>query len=325
MKSNKNDRDQLLSRSILLEEVASPATQKIVVYFTFVATILFVSWAWIFEIDEISVATGTIMPVGEIHRIQHIDGGVVEKIDIKDGQLINENQSLLIFNTKLLHLEREKLMTSLSSLNKRFSFLREQVLIKEQLLEKGLVSKMSFLSTKVQLSEIEGKVDEATDQLKQIDEKISRSTIYSPVAGRIHNLKVNYRGEVVGPGDLICEIVPTNLPLSAEIRISTQDIGHISPGQSVLLKFTNYDFSRFGGVTAILKEISPSTFVDDKGIPYYRGIVNLKQNHIRFKSNDYPILPGMVLMANIKTGSKSVLQYLLKPVYTSASSALTER
>ena len=111
----------------------------------------------------------------------------------------------------------------------------------------------------------------------------------------------------------------------AEIRISTDDIGHIKIGQKVTLKFRTYNFAKFGGLIEILKEISPMTLLDMKGNPYYKGVITLSKNHLKGNAKMFPIIPGMTLDAEIKTGQKTIMEYLLKPVYLSAQQALREK
>ena len=68
--------------------------------------------------------------------------------------------------------------------------------------------------------------------------------------------------------------------LLAEIRISTDDVGHIKKGQRVTLKFRTYNYAKFGGLVESLDEMSPMTLLDQKGNPYYKGIIKLSKNHL---------------------------------------------
>ena len=121
------------------------------------------------------------------------------------------------------------------------------------------------------------------------------------------------------------EIVPEDSRLVAVIQISSRDIGHVKVGQPVTLKFATYNYGRYGGLEGSLTEISPTTFLDRAGNPYYRASVTVDKNYVGSDPKRYPIMSGMTLTADIKTGSKTVLEYLLKPIYASAASALRER
>jgi membrane fusion protein, adhesin transport system len=88
---------------------------------------------------------------------------------------------------------------------------------------------------------------------------------------------------------------------------------------------TTYDFARYGGVYGKLEEISATTFVDEEGNPFYRGKVSLEKDYIGNDPKAFPVLPGMTLQADIITGEKTVMEYLLKPIFVSARQALRER
>ena len=120
-------------------------------------------------------------------------------------------------------------------------------------------------------------------------------------------------------------IVPVNDELVAEVRLSPRDIGHISPGQATKIKFTTYDFARHGAADGILKSISASTLFDEEGKPYYKGIVELSQSYLGDDPSRNPITPGMTLSAEILTQDRTLLRYLLKPVYRGISEGFRER
>ncbi|MBF0279991.1 MAG: HlyD family type I secretion periplasmic adaptor subunit [SAR324 cluster bacterium] len=176
-----------------------------------------------------------------------------------------------------------------------------------------------------ELAKVDEELTQLTEIIKQNNESVQRSRIYAPIRGFVHGLAISAVGEVIAPGATILEIVPEDKNLTAEVKISARDIGHIKLEQLVTLKFTTYDFTRYGGLTATLNEISPTTFIDTDGQPYYRGTVSLTKTYIGKDPKLNPVLPGMTLQADIKTGSKTILEYLLKPVFSSVQVALKER
>ena len=111
----------------------------------------------------------------------------------------------------------------------------------------------------------------------------------------------------------------------AEVRISVRDIGHIRSGLPVSTKFTTFDFVRYGAVEGNLKSISATTFADAEGRPYYRGIVRLERNFAGHDPETNRLAPGMTLTAEIQTGQKTVLAYLMKPVYRALNEGFRER
>ena len=98
-----------------------------------------------------------------------------------------------------------------------------------------------------------------------------------------------------------------------------------SPVQLDTVKVTTFDFARYGGIDGTLCEVSATTFLDENGEPYYRGLVNLSQNHVGIDDTVNLVLPGMTVQADIKTGKKTLLEYLLKPVVSSVNESFRER
>src|SRR5690606_11816919 len=105
--------------------------------------------------------------------------------------------------------------------------------------------------------------------------------------------------------------------------IQPQHIGHVHEGQKVEVKFSSFDFSRYGVVPGALEQISASTFKGEAGERYYQGRIALERNYVGHDARN-TIMPGMTVMADIITGEKTVLQYLLKPIHVAMKSAFTE-
>jgi adhesin transport system membrane fusion protein len=137
-------------------------------------------------------------------------------------------------------------------------------------------------------------------------------------------LAINTVGAVAQPGQTLMEIVPMDEKMIVEVKIQPQHIGHLKTGQKVQVKFSSFDFSRYGFITGQLDQISATTFTSENGERYYRGRVDLLQNYVGHDQRNL-VVPGMTAMAEIITGEKTILQYLLKPVHTAMKTAFTER
>ncbi len=168
-------------------------------------------------------------------------------------------------------------------------------------------------------------------ELAQVDESLARAvdranrlTIDSPVRGIVQNLQIRTIGGVIPAGGALMDIVPVDDELLVEARISTRDRGHVHEGQQASVKITTYDFVRYGAVHGTVTSISPTTFVDEKdGQPYYKAMVAL--DHPWVGSSENGLLPGMTVQADVITGEKTLLQYLLKPIFVSLAHAFHER
>ena len=132
-------------------------------------------------------------------------------------------------------------------------------------------------------------------------------------------------GSVAGAGEVLLEIVPIEDDMVAEIKIDPKDIGHLKLGQDAQVKITTYDVSRLGTLHGTLMHISASTFQNEQGEYFYKGTIALAQNHVGQNPKQNLILPGMVVDADINTGAKSLLRYLLRPVFRSLDTAFSER
>lgn len=158
-----------------------------------------------------------------------------------------------------------------------------------------------------------------------IDDRVTRTTVVSPVHGIIKVLKVNTIGGVVQPGSDMMEIVPLEDNLLIEAKVRPQDVAFLHPGQKAMVKFSAYDYTIYGGLSARLELIGADTITDDKGNSFYLIQVRTDKNHLGGDVKPLLIIPGMVATVDIITGEKSVLDYLLKPVLKARTEAMRER
>jgi len=176
-----------------------------------------------------------------------------------------------------------------------------------------------------ELSESANELIQVEEALVEARDRVRRLEIVAPVRGIIKGLLVHTVGGVVPPGEIIAEVVPLDKELVVEAKIQPRDVGHVRIGQPVTVKVTTYDFARFGGITGELRDVSASTFLDEQGEPYYKGIIELDRNYVGRDETQNRVMPGMTVQADIKTGKKTLFEYLLKPVYSSVSTSFRER
>lgn len=187
-------------------------------------------------------------------------------------------------------------------------------------------SELAFRSDAArELNDKRAELAKATANSIAIDDRVSRTTVVSPVHGIVKLLKVNTIGGVVQPGSDLVEIVPLEDNLLIEARVRPQDVAFLHPGQKATVKFSAYDYTIYGGLAGHLELISADTVTDDKGNSFYLIQVRTTQNHLGSEAKPLLIIPGMVATVDILTGEKSVLDYLLKPVLKARAEALRER
>ena len=176
-----------------------------------------------------------------------------------------------------------------------------------------------------ELNEVRTELQKINATSVAIQDKVTRTTVTSPVRGVIKQLKVNTIGGVVQPGSDMLEIVPLDDSLLIEAKVRPQDVAFLHPGQKAMVKFTAYDYTIYGGLKANLELISADTITDEEGNSFYLIQVRTEKSHLGSDENPLLIIPGMVASVDIITGEKSVLAYLLKPVLKARSEAMRER
>ena len=176
-----------------------------------------------------------------------------------------------------------------------------------------------------EMGEVTAELAEVRESVARLEDKVDRLEVTAPLDGIVKGLIQNTVGGVIAPGEAILEIVPRGETLVAEVRVEPRDIGHIRVGQAVKIRISAYDVVRFGTLKGTLRQVSASTFQDEEGRPYYKAIVGLERGYLGSSPHHNLLLPGMVVDADINTGTKTLLQYLLKPVYRAFDSAFHER
>lgn len=158
-----------------------------------------------------------------------------------------------------------------------------------------------------------------------LKDRLERTMVKSPVNGTVNRILVNTVGGVIQPGMNLVEIVPTEGTLLIEAKIKPSDIAFLRPNQKAMVKFTAYDYTIYGGLEAKLEQIGADSITDEKKESYYLVTLRTDKNYIGTKEKPLPIIPGMIASADILTGKKTILSYLLKPILKAKYTALRER
>lgn len=250
---------------------------------------------------------------------------------------------------RLYDARRRSLASSVGLIDESLALINREVGIGESLIATGAASNVEVLRLKRQRADLDLKKSdlrsqylvEARQDLSKVSEEVEalapvvrgrsdtlqRLTLRSPVRGVVKNIEVSTIGGVVPPNGKLMEIVPLDDRLLIEARIAPRDIAFIRPGQRASVKVTAYDYSIFGGLEGEVSSISPDTIRDEVNpdIYYYRVFVRTRSDALVNKAGRrFPIVPGMIATVDINTGSKTILQYLLKPL-NKARDAMRER
>ena len=177
---------------------------------------------------------------------------------------------------------------------------------------------------KQELNEVQAEISRIAEAQTALQDRVSRTTLRSPVKGVIKQLHANSIGGVVTPGGKVLEIVPIGDSLLIEVQIKPADIAYINVGQETRLKFTAYDFAIHGSLKGKVSFVSADTITNDEGESFYIARVIPEKSYLGHESRPLPIKVGMTSEADIITDKKTILEYLLKPIHRGLGKALRE-
>jgi HlyD family secretion protein/adhesin transport system membrane fusion protein len=182
-----------------------------------------------------------------------------------------------------------------------------------------------------ELNRLESELAQAEEILRGRQDVMDRTTVVAPVHGTVNNIRVTTRGGVIQQGAEIMTIIPLEDNLLVEAKIKPSDVAFIHPGLPATVKITAYDYAIYGGLSGVVEHLSSDTLIDEEKArmgrgdsTYYRVYVRTDQAALHVKDKVFPIMPGMVANVEIRTGEKTILSYILKPVLK-AREAFRER
>lgn len=221
--------------------------------------------------------------------------------------------------------------------------LMKELGVSEAMSAKGLMSEVEVMRLRRQVNDLQlqsrerinkFRQDASTDlvrvqtDLAQIDEQLAgradvlrRTVLTSPVRGLVKNIRTNTVGGVVSPGAPMMEIVPIGSRVLIEARIKPRDIGFVRVGQKAEVKLAAYDYTTYGGLQGKIEYISPDALGDvDRAAAdatYYRVMVRTDRSTLKAGGKPLAILPGMTGSVEVRTGERSVLSFILRPMLKS--------
>lgn len=240
---------------------------------------------------------------------------------------IRERSFQLGHTSRIAYLEAK---SQLEAANAKLGSLRAEILKLQKAeeeargkLETAEVERLQKLAD--ERAKLAGEMGEVTNSLVKHQDRVERLVAVAPTSGTIQLLPHKSPGAVLKPGDVVAEIVSLESGIIAEVQLRANDLGHVKVGDEAEVRVSNYDPSVMGLAHGEVIEISPTTFKTERGEPYYRTRIRLKEDRLGHGEQTWVLLPGMVVQASIITGSKTLFQYMLKPVYRSLNTAFSER
>lgn len=280
-----------------------------------IALIVFVlTWAAFYPLDEGISVSGQVIITSNKKVIQHKTGGLIKDIHVYEGQFVKKGDLLLRLNST-------EIETTLSSLKLQESYLSKDVQAKKELMLEGFYPRLTYEDLFKQLQDIRNK-------LLATEEDLNRQSIRAPVDGQIIGFKKQTIGLLIQPGEAIAEIVPANEDLVIEVRIPVNLIDRVTVDDLVDVRFSGFEDVPLLVVEGKLLHIAKDTLTQEsqtvaQNPAFYMGRVILTKDGIE-KLGHRSITPGMFAETLIKTGKRTLLSYLVKPISRRVATSVAE-
>jgi membrane fusion protein, adhesin transport system len=264
---------------------------------------------------------------------------------------VKKQPSIVATEMALYLAKRRAVEESVSANRQSLVLIEKELAMTQPLAARGMTSEVDVLRLQRQASEMRAQIAErwnkyraesnaelskAESELAQVastvtarEDALRRTIVRAPMRGTIKNIRINTLGGVIQAGEGIMSIVPAEDTLLIETKVRPADVAFVRPGLPATVKLSAYDYAIYGGLQGTVHLISPDTLEEERrpGQPqeaYYRVLVKTDTATLEHKGEKLPIIPGMIATAEILTGHRTVLQYMLKPVLR-GQEALRER
>lgn len=232
----------------------------------------------------------------------------------------------LISKRELLRLERDTANLKGEVASGKATLPKDQAAFEQAKFELEQVSARFKNEDEEQLKDIMIKLAEENGAMLETKDRMTRTELRSPIKGIVKEIKLKTVGGVIRAAEEIVTVVPYEDTLLVEASILPSDVAFTHVGQEATVKVMAYDYSIYGSLKARLVEISADTIRDpEQKRDFYRILLRTDKNYLEHDGKKLPIIPGMTVETDILTGTRTVMQYLLKPIIKGAKSSLTER
>ena len=364
--------------------------------------IAFVCWASVFRINQVARAGGEVIASSRVQIIQAVDGGVLETINVREGDRVKQGQILaqldqtrigaavkevdvrlsalqakatrlraevtetseLVFDQAVMRFpelvkveqalfqqRRLGLAEELRTLNVAVELAREEADLIANLAKSGDVNRTEVIRAARALNDAEAKLinrrnrylEEARIELNKTDDGIAQniqilaqrqqelkdSVFTASLPGIVKNIRVTTVGGVLRASEELMQIIPVDDDLIVEAKVLPADIASVKPGLEATIRFDPFDYTIFGAVIGEVVYVSADTLKEEtsRGEEIYYRVHISPQSYpaLTTAGKELAILPGMTAQVDIRTGDRTVMEYLLKPLRKTTTEAFGER
>jgi len=295
-------------------------------------------WAAFAPLSSAAIAPGVVKVDSYRKTVQHLEGGIVSRILVHEGDAVAQGQPLVRLDDaddeadlKAVGGQIGALKAETAALMEQLPSLEEQLVDQRALFQKGYAKKSQLFELERSVVKLKGDVEANNDRLTSLREqqakaraKIERSVVTAPQDGVVMNLRTHTPGGVIAPGGDVLDLVPSHDKLVFEVKIRPLDIDVVRPGLPATIHFVAYKQRTTPVVEGKVTRVSADAVTEERtGQVYFLATVEVGSDELTRVPN-VKLYPGMPVEAAIVTGSRTMLAFLLQPFTDSFAHAFRE-
>jgi len=221
---------------------------------------------------------------------------------------------------------KEKYLSQVQSVNRQKRLVKKLAVDLSVANSELSVYKTEFIQqNQTELDDINQQLSIQQRELSKLVEQLSNKTLKSPIDGVVHNLKIGTIGGVVQPAEVLVQVIPKNTVLKVKAKILNRDIGFVHVNQPVRVKLDSFNFIKYGAINGRISRIAKAAILDEELGPVYEALIQLDRDFIDVEKHPVKLIPGMTVTADIFTGERHLIEYVLTPVMRYQDEVMRER
>ncbi len=289
----------------------------------------FLAWAALAPIDSGVTAMGSVALDGRRKTVQHLSGGVVKQILVREGEQVKEGDLLIRMDDSMPLAAKSMAEAELKSLDVQIRFLEQLIADLKSMSEEGFYPRNRFLELQKQLADAQARQSGIRDRVAAANLELRRTIITSPSSGNVMGLSVTTEGAVIPGGGKLLEVVPADERLVVEAQIEPHMIDKVVPGLIAEVRFSALNLRSTPITVGTVEWVSGDKFMNPQDavhpMGYYTARIIVTADEIKKIGSDVVIRPGMPADVIFKTGERTFLQYLVKPLTDRMATSLKEQ
>lgn len=283
-------------------------------------------WLYIGKVDIVVTARGITIPDGREKVIKALDKGVVDSIAVREGDYVEEGQTLIVIKPaehepglELNNLKEEELMIMERIAATKYKLTLAKETESRLASVKDILPIAKYDEALQEVSSLTHELNSSTAQLSEIRnkrEQLEKRTqiIVSPIDGYVNTIKVHTIGGVVGQTEELMTLVEKDAPLKIKATVMNQDIGFIDEEMPVSIKVDTFNFQKYGILNGKVVLVSPNCIIDERQGPVYEVYIKPENTTLMVEGNEQSIRVGMSTTNEIKIGKRRIIEFFIYPL-----------